>query len=283
MGWFFYALLGALLMTAYSLSIRLLLKDRGDAKTFTFITTSFGCLALFILTLFERPVHVINLQLIGVFILLSFLFAVTDLLFIRGRQLEEVSVVSMLVQFGSLWALIGGFVFLKEPLTARKVIGVLLLIIGNFVLLFNKQKFSLSKGKYLILLATITFTISSFVDKVLSPQYSPSLYKGILFLLESLILYIFFLPNRLKSIRNEINIQGKMIYFVGPLLSFSMFFLIKAFQAGGEASKVLPVFSLSLVFSVLAGIIFLNERNNLVKKILATIIVSIGIYILQLY
>ena len=238
-------------MTVYALSIRLLLKDKGDSKTFTFITTLFGGIVILFLLPFEKISYVFNFQIIIVLLLLSFAFAITDLLFIRGRQLEEVSNVSILVQLGNFWSLIGGAIIFKEVLTMSKLIAVGLIVLGSILLVWHKQKIKLTRGKYLIILATLLFTLCSFVDKKLSSYFSASLYKGLLFISEAMILFLFF--------------------------------LIKAFQAGGEASKVLPVFSLSLVFSVLAGIIFLKEREHIIKKIVSMILVLIGVFLLQMF
>jgi len=270
-------------MTAYALSIRLLLKDKGDSKTFTFITTLFGGIAILFLLPFEKITYLFNFQIIIVLLLLSFSFAVTDLLFIRGRQLEEVSIVSILVQLGNFWALVGGTLIFKEALTMSKIVAVSIIVLGSILLIWHKQKITLTKGKYFIILATILFTLSSFVDKKMSIYFSASLYKGLLFIIEAIILFLFFLPKKFQAIKNEFELHGKVIIIVGPLLSLAMFFLIKAFQSGGEASKVLPVFSLSLAFSVLAGIIFLKERENIPKKIIAMILVLIGTVLLQVF
>ena len=282
MSWFIFSLLGAICMTAYGLAIRLFLKDKGDSKTFTFITTLFGGLALLLLLPFEKLKYLFTPQIIFVLLFLSLLYALTDLSFIRGRQLEEVSIVSILVQLGNFWALIGGALFLKEPLTFYKILGVGLIILGSVLLVWHKQKISLSKGKYYVIIGTILFTINSFADKVFSPYFSASLYKAILFMLEALMLFTFFLPNRITSIKKEFKRQGKTIIFVRPFLSLAVFFLFRAFQAGGEASKVLPVYSLSLVFSVIAGVLFLNEKDNFLKKLTAMVLVLIGTYVLQL-
>lgn len=45
----------------------------------------------------------------------------------------------------------------------------------------------------------------------------------------------------------------------------------------------LPVYSLSLPFSVLAGVIFLGERGDLLRKVMALILALGGSYILQAF
>ncbi len=270
-------------MTAYGLAIRILLHGRGDAKAFTFITTFFGGLAVLLVLPFEKISYLFNPQVIFVLIILPLSYAATDLLFIRGRQLEEVSVVSILVQLSNFWALLGGAFIFKEILTVSKIVGVSLIVLGSILLIWQGQRINLSKGKILILLAALLFSINSFVDKEMGKYFSASLYRSIMFFLEAMALFVFFLPGKVQAVKKEFKLQGKAIIFVGPLLSLSMFCLLKAFQVGGEASRVLPAFSLSLAFSVIAGIIFLKERDFLFKKIAALILVLAGTCLLQAF
>jgi uncharacterized membrane protein len=99
--------------------------------------------------------------------------------------------------------------------------------------------------------------------------------------LESTWLFSFFLQDRIRTIRKEVSIHGKGIFLMSAVFALAFFCLLKAYQAGGEASKVLPVFSLSLVFASVAGIFFLHERNAMMRKFVALVLVMIGTYILQ--
>jgi uncharacterized membrane protein len=49
-----------------------------------------------------------------------------------------------------------------------------------------------------------------------------------------------------------------------------------AYQSGALLSQLSPVTKLSTVVTVLLGIIFLKERDNLPRKIIATILATAG-------
>ncbi|HIH11096.1 TPA: EamA family transporter [Candidatus Woesearchaeota archaeon] len=53
------------------------------------------------------------------------------------------------------------------------------------------------------------------------------------------------------------------------------YFLLKAY-AFKEASVVVPIIELSTIIAVVGGMLFLNERKDMVKKIIATVIVVVG-------
>lgn len=84
-------------MTFYALSIRIFLKDKGDPRSFTLITTFFGALVLIFLVPFEKISFSSSLPILIILPILALLFSVTDLVFIIGRKLEEVSIVSLFV------------------------------------------------------------------------------------------------------------------------------------------------------------------------------------------
>ncbi len=48
----------------------------------------------------------------------------------------------------------------------------------------------------------------------------------------------------------------------------------------GEASKVTPVMQSSMVFTLIGGYLFLNERANLLKKTIGSAIIIAGIVLL---
>ncbi|MEI6532615.1 MAG: DMT family transporter [Candidatus Roizmanbacteria bacterium] len=276
-----FALIGACFMTLYSLGIRLFLKDKGDSRSFTLILILSGTVVLCFLLPFEK-IHIeLSTTFLFLIIPLALLYTVVDLLFIRARQLEQVSVVSTFVQIGNIWALLGGALFFQESITVLKIISVIAIVFGNVLLSWNGKRINISKGLYLILVASFLFTLGNFIDKWYASFISPSLYKLILFIIEVIILSIFFVPNPVKSVVKEYELQGWKALFVGPFLALAVYFLVKAFESGGEASRILPIFGLAQVFAVIAGIVILGERKNCIKKILASIIVLIGAYLLN--
>lgn len=268
-------------MTAYGLLIRLLLKDKGDSKIFTIITTFVGGLTLLLFIPFEPLKFQFNLSTILILIFLAALFGLTDLFFIRGRQLEEASRAVIVLQIGSVWSLLGGALFVHEPITINKIVGILFIIFGNALIVWTDKKIHFTKGALYIIIGTFLFTIGSIIDKQLISLFSPAFYKGGLFILEALILFVL-IPQSAQRIKKELKIQGKIVLVVGPVLIFALYFMMKAFLSGGEVSRILPVFSLSLVFTVIISILFLGERKNVWQKILAMIIVFIGTYFLSL-
>lgn len=282
MNWFYFSLLSALFITIYSLLSRVFLRTKGDPRAFAFWTDFSGAFFLILIAIFEKKYFQINTLSLLIILLVAVIYGTVDSLLMKGRQLEEVSKTSIVSQTGSIWALLGGVLFLGESFTIYKIIGIILIVVGNLVILWKQQKLTFSLGIRYFFVGTLLSNIGYLIDKyMVGNTISPGLYKAILFFLASSWIFIS-LPNRSQRIKKEFQVQKGAVVIIGFLLALSMFFLMKGFQTG-EASKVLPVYSLSVVFSVLAGILFLGEKERLSQKILGVIITFIGILILKMF
>jgi uncharacterized membrane protein len=51
----------------------------------------------------------------------------------------------------------------------------------------------------------------------------------------------------------------------------------------GDSGKITAIYQGMLVTSIIAGILFLKERNDIGKKIIGTIITLIGVIIISIY
>lgn len=281
MSWFFYALLSAISTTAYSLLVRVSLKGRGNAKAFTFLLDLTAAFLMVFLSVFEKKYFNFHFKTFLLFLIMTFLGAITDMLFIRARQLEEVSKLSIVIRLSSVWALLGGFLFFKEPLLPQKIVGVVLTISGAILVLWQGQKISLSKGIRIVILASFLFISNSFIDKYLVGNLaSPALYKTMSLIVTCFWVFLM-VPNSFGAIKAEFNLQKHLVVLAGIFIGVSSISIIKGIQIG-EISRVFPIQSLYVIFSVLGGIFLLKERERIWQKILGAIVAFLGVYFLSI-
>lgn len=281
MNWFVYSLAAAALTAAYQLLSRALLKDKGDSLAFTFVTTVFGALALIIFLPWEKPVYSFSSILVAVFLGLGLVYALDDWLFIKARQAEEASKVAIAVQSSHFWSLLGGLLIFGEKITAAKLLGVSLIVLSNLAVLWQGGRPRPSRGFLLGLLGVFVFVSYSFVDKSLLRIFSPNLYKALLLSIESVWLFLSLGGQRFNRSFSEIKLQGWPITIVGPLLSVALLLVARAFQAGGEASRVLPILSLSTVLVTIGGVVLLGEKEGLGRKLLSALVALAGAFFIN--
>lgn len=167
-----------------------------------------------------------------------------------------------------------------EAISFSKIIAILFIIAGVVVALFEKKKIKINQGAYLTVLSTF-FAVIAFVFAKLTVQDFPeSAAASLEFLLIGLISFMF-LGFKPKKVVDELRIQKWGLIISGIIYGFFELLLFYALKTG-EASKVVPVTQVSLIITLLAGIIFLNERNRITQKIIGTILIAIGIGLMYL-
>lgn len=266
MSWFTFALIAAVGFAGYSILVRIFLKDGGDAQIFALLSDLAVAVVMLALLPFDRLFVALGLRDVGLIVVASGLYAASSLLFFWGRQLEEVSKVSLVRQLVTIWIFLGGVLVLGEPFSIAKGLGVLLIIGGAVLAVWEGSGFGLSRGLGLVLAGTLTASTSSLIGKtIVEETLSPTLYLGLISALAALWLFIG-LPNRIERIAKEWRFHWSRVLIVGGVLGVTVFLLFKAYQIG-QASRVGPVYGFSLVLSVLGGILLLGEREHVRLKV----------------
>ena len=281
--WWVLAFISALFSgTAAILEKKTLFKE----KALSFATT----LALFNLILaipffFFIDFNTLTLSGLLVLFLKSFLAAIAFLLVMLGiKNLELSSALPLLVLTPGLVAIFA-FVFLGESLSQLEILGVVLLICGTYLLqLRKKQKIfdpfkSLfkTKGYIYILLALVTFTATSVLDKAILSNFKVPVnaFMGFqhLFLAIIFITMLIFTKEKYK-IKNSFKKSGKLIFVVSCITIIYRYTQILAVKIAPVA-LALSIKRTSVFFAVLIGGKLFKE-SSLLKKIIATAIMTIG-------
>lgn len=278
MDWILYAILSALSLTAFAIIVRKSLLKGSDATAFTVLNNFTAGIILFCFALVLSPVIAITPFQIILIVLASTLFALSSLLFTKGRQIEEVGMVSIVRQTSVFWIFIGGYVFFGEAVTLPKVIGTALLFAGTWIALWHREGLSITKGVVYIVVGAFSLSISTLIAKdIVDDNLSPALYSGILFTLAGLWLLPFIREK--GRITKELTLQKWNVVIVSFFIALSVVFLYSGYKIG-EVSKVFPVYSSYVILSVIAGMIFLNERTYIKRKILGSLVALSGVILL---
>lgn len=282
MDWFFYALLGASLFTIFSIYIKVTLFDEKDVKIFTVLLNSMTGVVLLILSFFTERFISLSLSQVGLILLASLLFAAASMLIISARQKEEVGKVTIVRQAAILWVLLGGIIIFQENLTLQKVVGVVLILSGGILSLWKNHEFKVTKSLFYVFIATILISIDAMIaNSIIDDNLSPALYSGTVISL-GVIWQSIALKHTFSRLKRELIEHRTKFVIPSLLMSGSMFSLLKGYQQGA-ISQVYPVYSVYLILTVLAGIIFLKERELLGRKIFGSLLVFLGIVLIRLF
>jgi drug/metabolite transporter (DMT)-like permease len=177
---------------------------------------------------------------------------------------------------------VGSIILFGDTLTIGKILGITLVIIGNLVLFIRKDIFQAkisTKGLLFSLISAACFGLVMLVDKHNSANYSTGIY----------IILVFLIPGILTGMASKLSITAYakevfnikwLVLISGILAAVGYYSLIESFKYI-ETSVVSTINSMNTIFVVLIGVIFLKEKTDLWRKLIAVAIVFIGIFILN--
>lgn len=209
-------------------------------------------------------------------ILVSIFYALNDRINTTVRKYLPVSTYSIISQMTTVFLMVIGFVIFKEELLLNKIIGGGLIILGNIILLYKKGGFVVNKYFLLGILATFIISIAMSIDIGISAVFNLPVYISLTLLIPAIMIMGVEKINY-KEIRKEYNTPEKKYYWLtGIAWGLAILSLLKAYQLG-QVTVIVPLTSVSTLINVIVAYFIFKERDDLLKKIFAAIIVIIGI------
>jgi len=174
--------------------------------------------------------------------------------------------------------IIFGLTIFREPFSWVKIFGAILILGSNIILRSSKTKVKLDIYFWLATLARLSYAIAISIDVDISKEFNLPFYIMLTLIIPTLIIKTIE-KTSIKEIIYEFN-QGIKKYFLltGFVWSLLIFFVIKAYQLS-SFTLITPLAATSVLINVLVASIFFSEKGNIVKKIVSSLLVIIGVYL----
>jgi len=285
MTWFILALSSAILSAAASLGEKKILFKLNPIQ-FSFLLSLFTLLfsiPFFFSGTFVQP-DTTSLTILFFKTLLSsfaFLFVMYSI-----KNLEISEALPLLVLTPGFVAVFA-FIFIGESLTYQEIFGVVLLLVGTYVLetesgrsFFGPFKiFFQSKNYRFVITALLLFTVTSILDKVLVGKYkvTPHTFMAFQHVFMAVIFLITFLFLKKSSQSEKTSVNKSAILLIILIAVITIGYRYTQIEAVKIApvALVLSVKRISVFFATLIGGKIFNEKN-LLKKAIATAIMVAG-------
>lgn len=236
-----------------------------------------GATILFLVPLykFDLPSNAITYVFLG---LACAFFALSDRMYTASYKELDVSVYSFLSQLSAIF--IFGIIFFREEVVFKRVIGALLILIANVFVLYKKKRIVWNKYYLYNIIANLSFAIGMSFNVGISDLFNLPFYIAIT-LCSSSILIFFFEHIKFKDVIDEYrNGNKKAIIIVSLLDGITSLFLLRAYKLG-SVTLVAPLCFLKTVLNVIVARLFLRENDLILKKIIAALIIIIGIILIN--
>ena len=279
--WWIYLILYLILYVIYTQYYKIAANNAKSDGALTILLQLFSGLVLLImipLFKFKAPTN----HLTYIFLIIACLFyAISDRVNTTARKGLDVSAFSLLNQLSTVFTIILGIVFLKEALLLKKVIGAILIIFGNIISIYKTNNKSFNKYHLFGLIGNLSLAIAVTIDVGISKQFNLPLYVSFTLIVPAILL-ILLERVKIKDIINEYkNGNKKAIIVVCLIWGITEITILKAYQLG-SITTVAPLSSIKTLLNVLVAHFIFKESDSLIKKIIASIIVVLGIIVINI-
>ena len=278
--WLVYALSSAFLFALVALLSRVVSIDSAHPRAYSSIFgLSAGVCTLFLFFLEPFSFRPVSTIVIILTICSTLCYSVGDRVAFTVSKSIEASLVTIIDKLTPVVTFVASLIFLGESFTLLKLVAVILILLGNLLIVYKSTIIKFDTPFFLALFAAASVGIGLTIDKHISIAYALPVYAFINFFAPAL--YNTFLPPiPLSIVVREAKVAFWRILLIAAGSVLSYYFVLKAFSLA-DASRVVPIMSSSTLIVVLAGAIFLKERTDIGRKLLAGLCVCVGVVLIS--
>lgn len=218
----------------------------------------------------------------ALFILLSsVLWGACSVFLFKALKLLQSSEVTILSTLRVPITIIAAIILFHESFGILKIIGTVVILIATLLVINQKGKFKFNEGILYVLGVALFSGLGIITDSFSVKHFDAVFYNTITnFLIVPILLA--FRPRALKEWTHffKPNFLIRMI----PLGIFSTaqaIFYLYSLTSEGNTSQIAAIRQSQLIVTVLLAIIFLHERSNLVRKLIAAVLVTGAVILLK--
>lgn len=286
--WFIYALSFAVL-SSISVVIAKKVMISMDQYSYLFVGNFFGFFAQLAILLIFFQIPKIDLVFIYSVLASSAIGSLGGVLAYKAIRESEISLVGPIASFNPVFTALISFFTLKEAISFKEISGIIIIVIGTYLLEISKTKKGLfapikglitHKGVQLSFIAYFLWAVTPTFDKTAlfhtQPQ-TPS-FVGLVGVFFSAILYglltLKFSKNKLEKIKNN----SGLLLLVGILGAVGAVVALTAFGLQ-KLGLVTAIFKLNVIFSVILGAVLFKEKN-IKDRLLGSLVMLAGVILL---
>lgn len=282
MDWLLLTLASVFIVSLANILQRVLMRDdKSNPYSYAFIFH----ILLGILNLVFALIHGFQLPPLDgsfiYFIIAAVLWGGGTVFLFKALQLLESSEVTILGSFRALITIVASIIFLRETFNLQKVLGTIIILASIFLVSNLKKGIKFNKGIIYVFVMAVMYGSAVVFDAFIVKQYDPISYLAVANLLIGSMILMFY-PKAL----------GQWSYFIKPNFLKKMLPLVflssaqaiafyMALSIGGNASQIGPINQAQVIITVLLAVVFLKEKDHLLRKLIAGVLVTFGVVLLS--
>lgn len=284
MHWLIFALAAVVLLSISNVLQRVLMKDnKSDPYAYGVLFQLFCSFMLFVFAIINGfhmpPVTQLPLN----FVLDGVLYGLATLFLFKALHTIESSEATIITSSRSIVTVIVAVLLLGERFVWQYAVGVLLIISSVVLVNWSRKKIRLKSGMVFAGLASLCFGLAIANDAyILRYTQDAVSYAAIAFLLPSIVLFAM-KPKVVSDIRSFFRNKKavKNMIIMSTFYSLASIAVYVAIAQGAQVSQIGPVTQSSAIVTVALAVVFLKERDKLLRKVIAALLVFAGVLFLR--
>ena len=247
----------------------------------TIIILIFSWMMVFVVGSYVSIVNIDGHTLI--FLILSGLSTgLSWLCYFKALQLGDVNKVTPIDKSSTVLTIILAFIILGENITLSKVIGIIFIAIGTFMMITKKEGGTKQSNRAWLLFAILSAvfaSLTSILGKIGITHIESNLGTAIRTIVVLIMAWIVvFVTKKQNTIKNIDKKSLKFILLSGVTTGLSWLCYYRALQEG-EASIVVPIDKLSILITIAFSYLFLKEKLTK-KSLIGLVAIIVGTLVL---
>ncbi len=291
--WKVLSFLSILTLIGFYLSYRVTLKRCKHDYSAPILFQLIGPILLLPLAFISRqPLPFVNGHRLDWTPLLLFLtagvfYAIHDRLQGTVRKNVDVSVSGVIDLTVHVFLIISATMLFREQIALQQLLGILLVFIANFNIIYDYKTHKLNKYWGLGIIANVAYAIGILVDVDLSNGHNLPFYIVFSYLwVATVIIVVTTILNRwplrqtLKRIFSDLNKRTFIPHLLTAFFSIYYTFALLSTYRHGNIALATTIISSTVIYNTILSAIFLKERKDLATKIMSAVLGVIGIILI---
>lgn len=282
MKYIYYVIVYLIFAVLFAQGFKKVNRQMKNASALTILLELFTSLFALILIPFYPFKMPTDINIYLTILVVTIIYAVTDRLNIEARYGLDPSKFSMLKQLSTVFLIIFGFVFLKEELVLKKIIGATLIIVANILLAVDKNgKFEFNKYFIMAVISNFLFAVAMLINVNISSNFNIAIYTIFTVFIPSIFIKIFGKIS-FKELKEEFNLYDKKLFLlVSASWCIMLISSVKAYEYG-DISVVAPLLTLTTILNAIYEYIVDKDRKDLMYKLFISILIIIGVILIKI-
>jgi uncharacterized membrane protein len=277
--WITLAIFAGLASNTFNFLSRYLLQEQEDSTAYAWFFEIVRLISFAIIAIFDWHLVITPLSL-TLFFLLGLTEWIAIYWYMKMHAYTHLSISAILSRTRLVWIPIIAFLLINERLHIVDYLGILILFAGVCIIV-SPKKIMIDKGANYANLSAFMIALNTVLTKMALPYGSNSIINVAITIIPALF-FPFMMKNSLPRMKKIVKTKLPIKLLAVAVNIISVYAFTAALRLG-DSGKVNAIYQGMLVTSILAGIIFLKERNDIGKKITGAIITIIGVIILSIY